>query len=232
MDYTKIYNNDISTNNTIKSITVTNEQDINMIHDLIKNNNFSFDLLIDKSTGVKNQQKNNEELNSDEILILYNEMVKDISDFNNLVIDRTEKIISKITKVKKNKKKSNIAKNYGFTEQKIIPESIKIFFNIEPNLKLSRIEIGKLFQDYIEKNNLKGNIGSKNKIDKRIYKLDDKLAKLFGLSDIKKNNINSCTSANIKYPDGFNFYNYQTWIKNIYVLEYNISNANKQINNI
>lgn len=35
--------------------------------------------------------------------------------------------------------------------------------------------IGGLFQNYLKQNNLKGNLNSKNKLDKRIYKMDDKL---------------------------------------------------------
>ncbi len=96
-----------------------------------------------------------------------------------------------------------------------------MFFNLEPNLKLSRTEVGKLFQDYIQKNNLKGNINIKNKIDKRIYKLDDKLTKLFNLTEEEKNTINLCSSSNVKYPLGFNFYNYQRWIKKLYTEEFN-----------
>ena len=60
----------------------------------------------------------------------------------------------------------------------------------------------------------------KNKIDKRIYRVDDGLVKLFNLSNDEKNKINSCSSSDIKYPNGFNFYNYQKWIKKLYLEEF------------
>ena len=60
----------------------------------------------------------------------------------------------------------------------------------------------------------------KNKIDKRIYRVDDGLVKLFNLSNDEKNKINSCLSSDIKYPNGFNFYNYQKWIKKLYLEEF------------
>ena len=90
---------------------------------------------------------------------------------------------------------------------------------------MSRTKIGGLFQEYLKKNNLKGNIGEKNKIDKRIYKFDYELAKLFGITQEQMIKINTCTSSKIKYPDGYNFHNYQTWIKKIYEKENMIVNT-------
>lgn len=114
------------------------------------------------------------------------------------------------------KKKNTKNNDWGFFEKRDIPISIKLFFNLDKNVKLSRTEIGGLFQNYIEKNNLKGNLNLKNKMDKRIYKIDSALSKLFGINQDQENIINSAKSSKIKYPDGFNFYNYQTWIKKIY----------------
>lgn len=167
------------------------------------------------------------ESNCDEIFLLYKDLVKEFNDFNDvtikgllklkLSIKKFEKIINKSSLNKKTNFKNN---EWGFTEQRIIPKSIELFFNIKQNSKLSRTDIGKLFQEYIKDNNLKGNINCKNKLDKRIYRVDDKLSKLFRLSDEEKNKINSCNSSNIKFPHGFNFYNYQTWIKKIYIEEF------------
>jgi hypothetical protein len=201
--------------------------------------------IINESDIVKNTNINNlnnskdlndsKDTNNNDLIILYKELVKDFNDFNEstikgiiklkLNIKKIEKIIlkNKILSNKKNTKNND----WGFTEQRVIPKSIEIFFNIEPNSKLSRTYIGKLFQEYIEKNDLKGNINIKNKLDKRIYKLDDKLTKLFGLTEEDKNKINSCQSSNIKFPNGFNFYNYQKWIKKLYTEEFE---NNKVIN--
>jgi acetone carboxylase gamma subunit len=179
-------------------------------------------LNIKKSENLK--KKNLNEIESDNNIINnYKELIKDFNDFNESTLKGIIKLKNSIKKIEKtllktNIKKKNIkSKDWGFTEQRVIPKSIELFFNLDSNSKLSRTEIGSFFQDYIEKNNLKGNINIKNKIDKRIYKVDDKLAKLFNLTEEDKNKINSCSSPKIKYPNGFNFYNYQTWIKKLYI---------------
>jgi hypothetical protein len=180
-------------------------------------------IIVNNSDTCKNNCK---EVNNSEVLVLYKELVDDFNNFNDLTIKGLFKLKSDIKKIEKiilkissgDKKKSlNKNNDWGFTEQRSIPKSIEIFFNTQPNEKLSRTSVGKLFQDYIQKNNLKGNLSLKNKIDKRIYKFDDKLAKLFGVSDNEKKKINECVSSNVKYPNGFNFYNYQRWIKKLYL---------------
>lgn len=166
------------------------------------------------------------------IILLYKEIIKDFDELN----ENTAKSIGKIkTNIKKMEKliiktggiKKKSDSKWGFSEQRIVPKSIETFFNLGSNSKLSRTSIGKLFQDYISKNNLKGNLNLKNKIDKRIYKMNGELGKLFDLSDETINKINSSNSSNIKYPDGFNFYNYQQWIKQLYVKEFGEVQTNK-----
>ena len=83
--------------------------------------------------------------------------------------------------------------------------------------KLSRTMIGKKLQEYININNLKGNINNKKKIDKRIYRMDDKLEKLFNLDKNKLKIINE--SIDSRDPNGFNFFNYHSWIKKLYLEE-------------
>ena len=109
-----------------------------------------------------------------------------------------------------------LSKEKGFAETKNIPKSIQLFFNLDKETKMARTKIGGLFQDYLKKNNLKGNVNEKNKIDKRIYKFDEKLSKLFNVSEEQKNKINFSISSKTEYPNGYNFYNYQTWIKKLY----------------
>ena len=162
----------------------------------------------------------------DEILIIYKELLKDFNEFNDNTLKGLVKLKNSMKKLEKNiiktstKNPKNKKKNdWGIAEQRNVPKSIEIFFNLESGTKYSRNQIGGLFQDYIAKNNLKGNLNAKNKIDNRIYKLDDKLTKLFKLSNDEKNKINSCLSSSVKYPNAFNFYNYQTWIKKIYIEE-------------
>lgn len=55
--------------------------------------------------------------------------------------------------------------------------------------------------------------------------MDTRLEKLFGVSDEQMIKINYCSSSKIKYPNGYNFHNYQTWIKKIYDEEINLTNS-------
>lgn len=230
-------NTNVNTNtNTILNIKGINLESEN--NELIINkdqNNFEKKKIFNKNDNLSSKIILNESNNNNDFFLLYKDLVKEFNEFNDttikgliklkLSIKKFEKIINKSSSNKKTNLKNN---DWGFTEQRIIPKSIELFFNIKPDSKLSRTDIGKLFQEYIEKNNLKGNINSKNKLDKRIYRLDDKLTKLFNLSENEKNKINSCNSSDIKYPYGFNFYNYQKWIKKIYIEEF--SDDNKNVN--
>jgi hypothetical protein len=197
--------------------------------------NLEISIIKDETSSEKKHSNKNNKINSqNEITNLYKEIVDNFNEFNDTTIKGINKLKSNIKKLEKillkistnnktiqvaDNKKSKKINDWGFTEQRTIPKSIEIFFNIQPNTKLSRTNIGKLFQDYIEKHNLKGNLNSKNKMDKRIYRLDNELTKLFNLSEDEKNKINSCSSSTVQYPDGFNFYNYQKWIKQIYLEE-------------
>jgi hypothetical protein len=193
-------------------------------HKLINN-----DKNILKKQDIKTDIKNNIDIfdSDDNIIQIHKELQKELDEY----LENTNKAIKNAIKLKNilkkiNKTHSKLIKkpikekkinDWGFIEQRNIPKSIEQFFNLESGSRLSRTEIGSLFQNYIEQNNLKGNINTKKKLDKRIYKIDDKLSTLFKISQENKNKINSSTSSKTKYPDGFNFYNYQTWIKKLFV---------------
>ena len=208
----KNHNNNVIDNNIIDNI-------------LINNDNNPIIQTLDKN---KSQIKNDNDICDD-----YKELKKEFNNFlENVLIGTTKikNIIKKIdkhinkneiNKMKLKNKNTTINKDKGFTEEKNVPKQIQLFFNLENDIKMPRTKIGGLFQDYLKKNNLKGNIGEKNKIDKRIYRLNNELAKLFNVSEEQMNKINSCSSSKIKYPNGYNFHNYQTWIKKIYNEENN-----------
>lgn len=182
------------------------------------------------------QQKNENIIkNENDINENYKELKQEFNNFLENVLSGTTKIKNIIKKLdkqiqkndnvkeKQQNKKNLLSKEKGFAETKNIPKSIKLFFDLDEETKMARTKVGGLFQDYLKKNNLKGNMNEKNKIDKRIYKFDDKLTKLFNVTEQQKNKINSCTSSKTEYPNGYNFYNYQTWIKKLYEEE-NINN--------
>jgi len=224
-EYIKIISNK---KNIVENNIVLNE--FNSSNKLIFNN----DSNINSDTNImlnKTLQKNKNKIKNEDGENFYEDYIELKKAFNNFlenVLTGTKEIKNIIKKMDKhtykndiNKKKQikkniSVKKEKGFAEEKMVPEPIQIFFNLEKCVKMSRTKVGGLFQEYLKKNNLKGNINEKNKIDKRIYKIDDNLAKLFGLSKEEIENINSCSSPIVKYPNGYNFSNYQTWIKKIY----------------
>ena len=209
----KNYNINYDTNEYISIIPKNNNEDnksnkILTINKIINGDNIINELL----QKNKNQIKNENNIYED-----YKELKKEFNNFLENVLIGTTKIKNIIKKMDKQTHK----KDKGFAEEKVVPKPIQLFFNLEQGTKMPRTKIGGLFQDYLRKNNLKGNIGEKNKIDKRIYKFDNSLSKLFGISEEQMLKINSCSSSKIKYPNGYNFHNYQTWIKKIYDEENN-----------
>lgn len=219
------------TNSNIISNTIshTNMNSSNLIKNLKKNKIAKSNININIDINKINDNLTNDELNHE--IELKNELVEEhkkiMKKIKNFEIRTNKEIIEIYSDMKKFEKnliknetknnKKNIKNNdWGISEKKDIPIKIVEFFNIEPNSKLSRTIIGGLFQNYLKNNNLKGNINLKNKLDNRIYKMDDKLIELFGLTQQDKEKINNSNSSKTNYPDGFNFYNYQTWIKKIY----------------
>lgn len=180
---------------------------------------------VNQENHISQVNQNNEIITNSEMLILYKEILNDFCELNENTTKSINKIKNNMKKmekliVKSVVQKKKIPNDWGFAEQRQVPKTIEVFFNLQANSKISRTAIGKLFQDYISKNNLKGGVGLKNCPDKRIYKMDDNLTKLFGLSSDDKNKINNANSPKIKFPDGFNFYNYQQWIKKLYIDEF------------
>lgn len=170
--------------------------------------------------NIKNKNEINNYENYLELKKIFNNFSENtINEINKIknILKKMDKPMEKNFLLSEKKKNKNIEnKEKGITKKTDIPKSIILFYNLKENSIKSRIEIGKLFQKYLDDNSLKGNLNNNNKIDKRIYRLDDKLSKLFNISDKEKEKINSCSSHQIKYPNGFNLYNYHTWIKQLY----------------
>ena len=218
--------------NIVENNIVINE--FNSSNKLIFNNDSNINSNINSDSNIMLNEtlpKNKNKIKNGDYENFYEDYIELKKAFNNFlenVLTGTKEIKNIIKKMDKHTYKNDINKNKlikknilvkkekGFAEEKLVPEPIQIFFNLEKGVKMSRTKVGGLFQEYLKKNNLKGNINEKNKMDKRIYKIDDNLAKLFGLSKEEIEKINSCSSPIVKYPNGYNFFNYQTWIKKIY----------------
>ena len=132
--------------------------------------------------------------------------------------------IMKVCNKKLNNKK--IIKRTGISANSNVPIEFKILFNLEDNLNLPRTSIAKLLHNYLNTNNLKS-------VDNNhIYKVDEKLKKIFKLSDEQFKYINETTKmkpTKKKFPikedydnemnefkKGFNFFNFQSYLKIVY----------------
>jgi chromatin remodeling complex protein RSC6 len=145
-------------------------------------------------------------LPKNDILNIINEIN---DDYNTclLLLKKIKKNNNKLTKiVKKKKEKKHIKKNVkkGICHKKNIPKKIALFFNLEEDCLMSRIEVTRKFYKYIKENNLY------YKKDRRMFIADEKLKKIFNLED----NIND--ELDIKNKKILSVYTIQTYIKKCY----------------
>lgn len=122
--------------------------------------------------------------------------------------------LKNLLKIPKKFNKSKLEEEkYGIVQSTKIPLRIKESLKIKEDF-LARTSITKKIFKYIDDNNLKGFLNHKNKIDNRIYHVDETLSYMFNLTQEEIhiiNNSNNCDDKN-----AFNFYTMQTWIKKIY----------------
>ena len=171
--------------------------------------------------NINNLQKNDD----DNLFIeLYNEINKKIikhQEISNKNLNEIRNDLKKLSKLYQKKKYTKKEREpIGISALTKVPNNFKNLLNLDERT-LSRTEITKYIYDYIKNNNLQGSLNDKNKLDKRIYHVNDKLSIAFELTKEEIDYINS--SKNSKDIHGLNFYNIQSWIKKIY---------DKQINDI
>jgi hypothetical protein len=127
-------------------------------------------------------------------------------------------------KSKKQDKKDN--KHTGISAECDVPEQFKQLFNLEKDSKIPRTTIAKLLHKYLQDNHLKLDT------NKQIFRVDDKLQKIFGLTKEQVDYINSTTQTKPtrkqfeneddynremeQFNKGFNFFNFQTYLKIVY----------------
>jgi len=140
-----------------------------------------------------------------------------------LCLKKLQKIIIKLsTKKTKIKKTLNTKKPSGFGDNSIVPSELKNLLAIQEPM-LPRTILTKKVYEYIETNKLK----CAN--NKRILRVDDKLANALKLTREQINLINN--SNDQKDKDGLNFYNIQTWISKLYPSHKDLKDKN-ETNNI
>jgi len=131
---------------------------------------------------------------------------KDMNDIKN--------DLKNLLKIPKKSNKSKLEEEkYGIVQSTKIPLRIKESLKINEDY-LARTDVTKIIFKYINDNDLKGFLNHKNKLDNRIYNVDETLSYMFNLTQEEIhiiNNYNNCKDKN-----AFNFYTMQTWIKKIY----------------
>jgi len=131
-----------------------------------------------------------------------------------LYLKKLNKVLSKLNNSNTKNKKNTVVvkKQTGFSELRIVPEELKELLGINENI-LARTEITKKVYKYIDDNKLK------YPNNKRIIRVDDKLAKALKLSKDEIEKINN--SQEQKDANGLNFFNIQTWLAKLYVVDKN-----------
>lgn len=177
--------------------------------------------ILDEKTTIKetdtDKNKNNIENDTNNpiqklITQAYNHFEKANEENKNglLYLKKINKVLSKFNNSNTKNKKNTVLgkKQTGFSESRIVPEELKELLGITENM-LPRTELTKKVYKYIEDNKLKF---SNNR---RIIRVDDKLAKALKLSKDEIEKINN--SQNQKDVNGLNFFNLQTRIAKLYV---------------
>lgn len=179
--------------------------------------------ILDEKTTIKetdtDKNKNNIENDTNNpiqklITQAYNHFEKANEENKNglLYLKKINKVLSKFNNSNTKNKKNTVLekKQTGFSESRIVPEELKELLGITENM-LPRTKLTGKVYEYIENNKLK----CLN--NKRILRVDDKLAKALKLSKDEIEKINN--SQNQKDVNGLNFYNIQTWIAKLYIID-------------
>lgn len=162
-----------------------------------------------------------------ELLDYFNRQKKeDIEAKKNLkrFYEKNIKQLNRKYKSKKQDKREN--KHTGISAECEVPEAFRKLFKLEENSKIPRTTIAKLLHKYLQDHNLK------LESNKQIFRVDDKLAKIFNLTPEQVKYINTTTQTKPtrkqfeneddynremdQFNKGFNFFNFQTYLKIVY----------------
>jgi hypothetical protein len=138
----------------------------------------------------------------DKITKNYKEQKSDIKELIKLYKNETKQL-------KKNQRIKKIEK-CGFTNDEQVPQSIAKFLKLDLNSKMPRTELTKLFYEELKNRKLC------YEQDKRVFRADTELKKLFNLPDTVNDSIDA------KDKTGLNFFNLQTYIAKCYPKNNNI----------
>jgi len=207
------------TNKTNKTNDENNENNAN---DNLALNNIKENV----NNEIEEEKPKNKLLQYEEILNKLENMQTDIIN-TKLAFKKFCKLIDLETS-KTNKIKSNNIerKPSGFGKISEVPKSLCALLKIDEKNQMTRPDITKKLHKYLDANNLRGN-GPNH--DKRLLRVNDELAKVFGFTPQQVKNINECTSVMITDKDGkqipnengLHFYNIQHHISEIYKRENN-----------
>lgn len=185
-------------------------EDVKMVENMVD--------VVKKSMKEKNYDRMMCEINTLETMVS-----NDITKFN-----KVKKICKKLKSCvekennKKNKKKEPKRQrkecDAGFRQDAILPPSLKEAFGLQET-EMKRPAFTKIFYEYLRQNNLKDSdmkksMGSTEKGDGRIIRVNDVIQKAFKFTDDEKKWMNETTDP--KDPKGLNFYTLQKRLALIY----------------
>ena len=154
----------------------------------------TFNGTIDKNIFIKKHDKSSIGI-IDEMIENHQKEIKKL---------RQLKRVIKKEKSKSTRKKPKKIVHTGFTKACPVPKKIRKFLDIDKYVLLSRIDVSKMIHSVLR------NRGLLCDKDKRVYRVDSDVMKLFDL-DETVNKINDPKNKN-----GFNMYNIQTKIASCY----------------
>ena len=154
----------------------------------------TFNGTIDKNIFIKKQNKSSIGI-IDEMIENHQKEIKKLRQL--------KRVIKKEKSTSTRKKPKKIV-NTGFTKACQVPKKIRKFLDIDKDVLLSRIDVSKMIHSVLR------NRGLFCDKDKRVYRVDSDVMKLFDL-DETVNKINDPKNKN-----GFNMYNIQTKIASCY----------------
>jgi len=143
--------------------------------------------------------------NISEMISNINEQIKVLRN-NKLTLLKLQKMYDSEKKKNIKGKKNETRKETGVMKETRIPDKLAEYLGVDKGSVMKRNLVSSKIYNKIKEN------GLCYENDKRVLRVDDKLQKLFNLSDPKKMN----ESTNAKDKDGFNFYTLSHYVAEVY----------------
>ena len=190
----------------ISDTNCTNDNCQNNCHDMNDQNN--------QNNIIKNKIE-------PEFITSCNNLLKRIETDNKYYRDEIKKIKKlyhqDIKSAKKYRNKKGSDRTSGITGEQQVPSGIAKLLNLKEGSVMSRVELTKKIYNLLDER------GLRYENDKRVLRADEEIKKVFNLPDDVNNSI-TATDKN-----GFNFYNFQTYLAKCYSQSQNVKKSGDKI---